>query len=261
MLGPLAGAPHVDGLLGAVPGAIRPRHDHGAAGVGDQTDVQDVEGPHHGAGVEHVLHGERIAIARLRVEGRPLARGHRHLGPLLEGRAVLVHVARGDQAEVGRRAAEAVRHLELAGQRGVAPRGDPDARAARLAVGDDRHVAEAVVQGEHGVAGHDDERAAAHRGAVDVARDDADGLGDGGRRVLPGGEHAVDVADLEAGVAHGVGMASTCRVSWLLLGSVPISSLSSTPTMQVELESSFIFARSITVPLPRRPWPAGTSAG
>src|SRR5262249_62359805 len=34
--------------------------------------------------------------------------------------------------------------------------------------------------------------------------------------------------------------ASTWRVSWLLLGSVPSSSLSSTPTMQTELRSSFI---------------------
>src|SRR6266508_4154145 len=33
-------------------------------------------------------------------------------------------------------------------------------------------------------------------------------------------------------------IASTCRVSWLLPGSVPISSLSSTPTMQAELLSS-----------------------
>ena len=40
-------------------------------------------------------------------------------------------------------------------------------------------------------------------------------------------------------------IASTCRVSWLLPGSVPISSLSSTPTMQTELLSSRIFARSL----------------
>ncbi len=34
--------------------------------------------------------------------------------------------------------------------------------------------------------------------------------------------------------------ASRCRVSWLLWGSVPSSSLSSAPTMQTEFRSSFI---------------------
>jgi hypothetical protein len=52
-------------------------------------------------------------------------------------------------------------------------------------------------------------------------------------------------------------IASTCRVSWLLPGSVPISSLSSTPTMQTELLSSRIRARSLIAHLQ----PDGTSAG
>ena len=54
-------------------------------------------------------------------------------------------------------------------------------------------------------------------------------------------------------------MASTCRVSMLLSGSVPISSLSSTPTMQTVLLSSFIGEVHHRAP-PARP-PAGTSAG
>src|SRR2546422_692602 len=46
---------------------------------------------------------------------------------------------------------------------------------------------------------------AAHGGAVDVARGDAERLADGGRRMLAGREHAVHVGHLEPGVAHGVG--------------------------------------------------------
>src|SRR5262245_1641653 len=39
-------------------------------------------------------------------------------------------------------------------------------------------------------------------------------------------------------------IASRCNANWLLWGSVPISSLSSTPTIQTELDSSFIVLRS-----------------
>src|SRR4029453_7190579 len=48
-------------------------------------------------------------------------------------------------------------------------------------------------------------------------------------------------------------IASRCSASWLLLGRMPISSLSSTPTMHAVLESSFITG------LPLRP-PAWTTA-
>src|SRR5262245_65169502 len=70
---------------------------------------------------------------------------------------------------------------------------------------DDRDVAEAVVQGGHRVAHHDDERAAAHRGAVHVTRLDAQRLPERGGRMLARGEDAVHVAHLEAGVADRVG--------------------------------------------------------
>jgi len=71
-------------------------------------------------------------------------------------------------------------------------------------VADDGHVAEAVVERHHRVAHHDDERAAADRRAVHVARDHADRLADGRGRVLAGGEDPVDVGHLDAGVARGV---------------------------------------------------------
>src|SRR5262249_37528769 len=61
------------------------------------------------------------------------------------------------------------------------------------------------MQGGHRVADHDDERAAADGGAVDVARRDAERLADGGRRVLTRREDAVDVRDLQSSVADRVG--------------------------------------------------------
>ncbi len=116
-----------------------------------------------------------------------------------------MHVPGGDHPEVGRGAAEAVGELELPAQRGVAGAGDPGAGAPGFAVGDHRHVAEAVVQGGHRVADHDDEGASPHGGAIHVARLEPEGFAQGGGRVLPGGEDAVDVPDLETRVADRVG--------------------------------------------------------
>src|SRR5581483_1984128 len=167
-------------------------------------DVQDVERPDDRTSAEHVLDGERLAVLRLGIEGGPPARGDGKLRPLLERGAVLVNVPGRDEAEVRRRSAEAVRRLELPGDGRVTAGRDTDAGAPRLPVRDDGDVAQAVVQGEHRVADHDDEGAAAHGGAVDEARSDADRLRDGGGGVLARGEDAVDVGDLQAGVAHGV---------------------------------------------------------
>src|SRR5207247_9984149 len=65
------------------------------------------------------------AVRGLGIRGGPLALAHGHLRPLLQGGPVLVHVARGDEAEHGRGAPEAVRRLELPGsavsRRGVTP--------------------------------------------------------------------------------------------------------------------------------------------
>src|SRR5947209_2982620 len=142
---------------------------------------------------------------RLRVEHRPLARGDGDLRPLLERGAVHVHVTRGDHAEERRSPAEAERGLELPGEAGVAPRAHTDARAARLAVRDDRDVAEAVVEGGQRVADLDDEGAPAHGGAIHVTRSDAERLAEQRGRVLSGGEDAVHIGDLEPGVVDGVG--------------------------------------------------------
>ena len=205
VLGGLAGPAHVHRLLGAVLRAVGPRQDDGAARVGDQADVQEVERVAHRPGGEHVRHRDRLLVARLRVEGGPLPRGHRHLRPLLERGAVLVHVAGGDHPEVGGGAAEAEGDLVLAGEARVAPRAHAHAGPAGLAVGHHRHVAQVMVERGHRVAHHHDERAAPHRGAVHVARGHAEGLAEERGRVLARGEDAVDVAHLEAGVPHGVG--------------------------------------------------------
>ncbi len=205
MLGGLAHSPHPHGLLGAVPGPIGPsQHDRPPA-VGDQADVEQVEGPHHRPRAQNIGHRDGFAVHGLGVEAGPGARRHRHLCPLLEGRSVLVHVARGDQAEPGRRGPEAVGNLVLTRQRGVARAGHADTRATALAVGDHGHVTEAVVERRHRVLHHDDERAPADAGAVDIAGGDPERLAQQGRRVLTSREDPVDVAHLEAGVAHGIG--------------------------------------------------------
>src|SRR2546429_278661 len=87
----------------------------------------------------------------------------------------------------------------------TAPRAHTDARAARLAVRDDRDVAEAVVEGGQRVPDLDDEGAPAHGSAIHIARSDAERLAEQRGRVLAGGEDAVHVGDLEPGVADGVG--------------------------------------------------------
>ena len=205
VLGGLAHAADVHGRLGAVLGAIGTCQHDGAARVGDEADVEDVEGVDDRSRVEDVGHRDGLAAERLRVERRPLARGDGDLRPLLERGAVHVHVPCGDHAEERRGPAETERRLELPREARVAPRAHADARAPGLAVRDDRHVAEAVVEGGHRVADLDDERAAPHRGAIHVARNDAERLAEQRGRVLTGGEDAVHVGDLEPGVPDGVG--------------------------------------------------------
>ena len=205
VLGGLARSPHVNGLLGAVLGALGAGEDDGAARVRHEADVQEVEGIADRPRAEHIRHRDGIAVARLGIERGPLSRGHRHLRPLLQGGAVLVHVPRRDHPEVGGRSCEAVRDFELPGEAGVAAARDPHPRPPRLPVRDHRHVAEPVVERGHRVTDHHDEGAAAHGGAVHVARRDAERLAEQRGGVLTGGEDPVHVGHLEAGVTHGVG--------------------------------------------------------
>ena len=134
VLGPLPGTANPDRLLRAIARAVGTREHDGAAGVGDEADVEQVEGIDHRPRGEHVRDRERLPVHRFGIQARPRARRDRDLRPLLERGAVLVHVARGDERELRGRGAVAVRDLVLAAQRGVARARDADARAAALSV-------------------------------------------------------------------------------------------------------------------------------
>ena len=67
--------------------------DEGAAAIGDHAAVQQVQRCRDHRRGQHVLDGDGVAIEGQRVQRRVAARGHRDLGELLGGRAVLVHVA------------------------------------------------------------------------------------------------------------------------------------------------------------------------
>src|SRR5204863_394790 len=69
---------------------------------------------------------------------------------------------------------------------------------------DDGDVAQAVVQRGHRVADHDDERAAADGGAIDVARRDSERLADGGGRVLTRSKDAVDVRNFQSSITDSI---------------------------------------------------------
>ena len=162
MGGGFAGAEHPDGLLLAVLRALGADDDDGAAGVGDQAAVEEVEGVGDPARREHVVDGDRIAHHRLRVEDRPLASGDGDLGELLVGGSVLVHVPHAGHRVVCGCAADVIGHLELSGGVPRVECGSCGATAAAagsttFAVGDEGDVDEAGGDGGGGVFDVDDE--------------------------------------------------------------------------------------------------------
>src|SRR2546429_662405 len=84
------------------------------------------------------------------------------------------------------------------------PSPKPRTYTGRFAVRDDSDVAQAVVQRGHRVADHDDERAAADGGAIDVARRDPERLADGGGRVLTRSKDAVDVRNFQSSITDSI---------------------------------------------------------
>ena len=210
----LARAQHVDGRLGEVARALLRDEHQRAAAVGHDAAVEQVEGVADHPRVEHVFGGDRPAAAvgraavrahhRHRVEVGPGAGRGGDVGEMLLGGAVLVEVAQDGDREGGRCAADGEGRLILrAGRLARAAAPHVDARAPALAVRDQRDIAVAGHDRGDGVAHMDHERAAAHGGAVDVARLDAEVFGDlvGDRA---GAEQAVDVGELESGVVERV---------------------------------------------------------
>src|SRR5713226_3361389 len=76
-----------------VPGAFLRRYQHGASTVADDTAVEQVQGVGNHARVEHILHGDRLAVHGKRIEAGMPARYDGDFGELFRSGAVLVHVA------------------------------------------------------------------------------------------------------------------------------------------------------------------------
>ena len=207
-----AGDPHRLGAQRAR--LLRRRDEHGAAVVGDEADVEQVQRPRDQAAVQDVLDRDRPAegmrLARVhdraRVERGPVARGHGDLREVFLARAPLVHVPRHRVRVVGGRAGDAVGDLELArhgplvvAQRAVGAVPAVLARGvARLAVRDQRDVDDAGVDRGERVVRVQDEGGAADGRGVDVLRVDAQVLGQLRREAR--GEDALDLRGLDAGL-------------------------------------------------------------
>ena len=101
---------------------LRGHDDHGPAAVRDEAAVEQVERLRDPPRRQHVLDGDRVAHERLLVEAGPPPRRDRHLGQLLGGRAVVVHVARGGQRVGADRRGQAPDAFELLGSAGAAAR-------------------------------------------------------------------------------------------------------------------------------------------
>ena len=113
---------------------------------------------------QHVLDGERVAVAGPRIARGPFPGAHGDLGQLLGRGAVLVHVTRGGQRVGTHRCAQAVRQVPLHHRVGTG-RAAPAATATAAAQAGPLAIA-------------------ARRGGVDADDDVADAGCDGGGRVL-----------------------------------------------------------------------------
>ena len=109
-------APDKYRLFGAVLGTVGPCQHHGATRISHQADIEQVEGIAHRSRVEHIVNGERFVIAGFGIEAGPRPRRHCHLRPLFQRRAVLVHMPRGDHAEIGRGPCKAIGDFVLTAQ-------------------------------------------------------------------------------------------------------------------------------------------------
>ena len=112
----LTGAEDPYGGVATVAGDLGRCDHNGAAAVGDDAAVHEVERIGDDAGVDHVLDGDRVAEERLGVHGGVVAHGDGDLGELLGGGAVEVHVPAGDHG-VEADGGETVEFLEAVGGR------------------------------------------------------------------------------------------------------------------------------------------------
>ena len=227
----LTGSQHPDRGVSAVAGYLGGCHHHGAAAVGDDAAVHQVQRVGDDAGTDHVFDGDGIAEQRLGVHGGVMPHGHRDLGQLLGGGAVEVHVPTGDHG-VEAHGGHAVELLEAIGGRlqdGMAEASDAAgshghaAGAGEAAVGDDGHIDPPGRDGGKGVGEVELEGPAADGGVVDVAGVQVKVVGQVHAAVAGtagSSEQAVDVVLGEAGVGEGVDDALALDLEFALIGSV-----------------------------------------
>ncbi|CFO11248.1 Uncharacterised protein [Bordetella pertussis] len=174
------------------------QHQRGAA-VGHQAAVGLGQRIADHARAQHVGAAQRVARVGVRVALRPLARGHRHVGQLFARGAVLVHMARRGQRIAGHGVARPERRLV---RLRVRHRGQLAAGGELVgAIADQRHLAQPGLQRRHGRLQVEQERRAAHHGAVGMARPDAQPLGHVEHRQARGGHGAEQAVDLRHGQA------------------------------------------------------------
>ena len=178
----------------------------GAAAVGDDAAVEEMQRRRDDARRQHVGARDRIAVLRMRVAAGMAPHGHGDLRQLLGRRPELVNVAlRRERVRVEHGRPE--RHLELVGRIAGGEAAGADGEALRrrgAAVDDQRRLAQPGRDGRGGVQNVRDERRAADVRRVMEARLEVEVLGQGhdADRPHPGGEEAIDVVDLQARVVQ-----------------------------------------------------------
>ena len=205
----LAGAGNPDRSRAQAVGDLRAGDDHRAAVVGDDAAVIERQRPGDQARLEHVLHGDGAAERALLlaehhaawIELCPVAGDHGNVGEILGGGAEVVEVAHHGVGVLRRGAEDAIGAGHLAAGADLAPTAATAASAAigpsGLAVADEGDVDDAGMDRRQCVVNVDLERAAAHRGGVEIARVQAQMLRQFARPA--GGEDALDVGDGNAG--------------------------------------------------------------
>ena len=175
---------HIDRRLREVTRSLFGGHDERATTVGDHAAVELVQRIGDQPRVDHVVDGDRVAVARQRVEGRVLAHTDRDLGELLGRGTELVHVtARRHGVAADER--YAVRGHELRGTFDRRVAGDKTAGAEHAThtaelirpVGHEDGVGDAVLDRRRRVLHVELERRSAGHRRVDVAVLDAEILG------------------------------------------------------------------------------------
>ena len=120
------------------------RDDQRAAAIGDHAAIEAMQRRGNDGGIDHVLHRHHIAQHGVGIVLGVMRRRNLDPGKLFRRGAVFVHVPGGDEAEPGRRGAEAVGDFVAAGDAGVAHPCHTRLRAAALAVGDQHDVGPAL---------------------------------------------------------------------------------------------------------------------